>query len=171
MDQSNDNVTDAVIECEYVYEEGSIDDGTYVYEEESKKPSTNHVIPEVTYENEKINADDFDPGEYVLERNRTKDSDRIEIPIPGKGRPSHKKTIAGVYDDLYDYDTDPQPSVVNSDTTLLEDKYRWSVQRKIFVWCILGVGIGVAISAGLIYSLLGRYSILSFQNLLFRKCY
>ena len=40
----NDDVTDLVIECEYVYEQGWIDDGTYVYEEESKKPSTIDVL-------------------------------------------------------------------------------------------------------------------------------
>ena len=44
-DYVNDDVTDnAVIECEYVYEQGWIDDGTYVYEEESKKPSTIDVL-------------------------------------------------------------------------------------------------------------------------------
>ena len=123
-----------------------------------------YVLPEVTYENEKLHADDFDPGVYVLETKKTKDSDEVEIPIPGKGKPGHKPTVAGVYDDLYHYDTGPQPSVVNSNTTFLEDKYGWSKQSKIFVLFILGVGIIGAIAAGvIIHSLHGRYSFYDFK--------
>ena len=36
----NEGVTDIANECEYVYEQESIDEDTYVYDEESKKTST-----------------------------------------------------------------------------------------------------------------------------------
>ena len=44
MDYVNAEVTDIANECEYVYEQGWIDDGTYVYVEESQKPSTIDVL-------------------------------------------------------------------------------------------------------------------------------
>ena len=128
-----------------------------------------YEMPEVTCENEEIKSDVFDPGEYVLEKKKTKDSDKVVIPILGKGKPGHKPTMAGVYDDLYDHDTNPPPSVVNSDTPLLEDNYGWSMQRKIFVWCILGLVVVGAAAAGVIYSILGSYIFMLFQNLQFRK--
>ena len=127
-----------------------------------------YEMPEVTYENEEIKSEVFDPGEYVLEKKKTKDSDKVVIPIPGKGKPGHKPTKAGVYDDLYDYNTNPQPSVVNSNTNLLEGNYGWSMQRKIFVWCILGVVVVGATAAGVIYSILGSYIFMLFRDLRFR---
>ena len=40
MEHVNEDVTDVVIDCEYLYEQESIDEGTYIYDEEPKKSST-----------------------------------------------------------------------------------------------------------------------------------
>ena len=64
----NDDVTDVVIECEYVYEQGSIDDGTYVYEEESKKPSTtNSSFPKQKPGHKRGEAGVYDEIDYQLD--------------------------------------------------------------------------------------------------------
>ena len=65
----NDDVTDLVFECEYVCEQGSIDDGTYVYEEESKKPSTtNASIPKQKPGHKRGEAGVYDEIDYQLDR-------------------------------------------------------------------------------------------------------
>ena len=65
----NDDVTDLVFECEYVYEQGSIDDVTYVYEEESKKPSTtNSSIPKQKPGHQRGEAGVYDEIDYQLDR-------------------------------------------------------------------------------------------------------
>ena len=115
-------------------------------------------LPEVKYENEEINAEDFDPGEYVLEKKKNKDSNEVEIPNPEKRKPGHKPTIPGVYDDLYDYDTDPQTSVVNADKTLSKDTNRCSKQRKIFAGSTIGIVVVGVIAAGVVFSLQGACS-------------
>ena len=112
-------------------------------------------LPELKYENEEITAEDFDPGEYVLEKTKTKNSNEVEIPNPEKRKPGHKPTIPGVYDDLYAYDTDPQVSAVNADKTLTKDTYGCSKQRKIFAGSIIGIVVVGVIAAGVVTSLQG----------------
>ena len=116
-------------------------------------------LPEVSNGNEEINAEDFDPGEYVLDKKKTKeDSNEVEIPDPEKRKPGHKPTITGVYDDLYEYDTDPQISSANPDKTRSKDPYRCSKQRKIFAGSIIGMLVVGVIAAGVIFSLQGIYT-------------
>ena len=115
-------------------------------------------LPEVQYENEEINAEDFDPGEYVLEKKKVKDSNGVEIPNPEKRKPGHKPTIPGVYDDLYDYDTDPQTSAVNANKTVPTDTYGCAKQRKIFAGSIIGIAVVGVIAAGVVFSLEGTCS-------------
>ena len=121
-------------------------------------------LPELKYENEEIIAEDFDPGEYVLEKTKTKNSNEVEIPNPEKRKPGHKPTIPGVYDDLYDYDTDPQPSAVNADKTLSKDTYGCSKQRRIFACSIIGIAVVGVIAAGVVISLRGTCSFLSHKE-------
>ena len=115
-------------------------------------------LPELKYENEEIIAEDFDPGEYVLEKTKTKNSNEVEIPNPEKRKPGHKPTIPGVYDDLYDYDTDPQISAVNPDKTLSKDTYGCSKQSKIFAGSIIGIVVVGVIATGVVFSLQGACS-------------
>ena len=64
----NDDVADVVSECEYVYEQGSIDDGTYVYGGESKKPSTtNSSIPKQKPGHQRGEPGVYDEIDYQLE--------------------------------------------------------------------------------------------------------
>ena len=121
-------------------------------------------LPELKYENKEINVEDFDPGEYVLEKKKIIDSNEVEIWNPEKKRPGHKPTIPGVYDDIcgdyggYAYDTDPQVSAVNADKTLTKDTYGCSKQRKIFVGSIIGIAVIGVIATGVVISLQGTCS-------------
>ena len=120
-------------------------------------------LPELKYENEEINAEDFDPGEYVLEKKKTKNSNEVEIPNQEKRKPGHKPTIPGVYDDLYDYDTDPQTSAFNADKTVSKDTYGCPKQRKIFARSIIGIAVVGVIAASVVISLQGTCSFLSYK--------
>ena len=117
-----------------------------------------YELPEGTYENKEINADDFDQGEYVLEIKKTKVSGEVKTSNLEKRKPGHKKSIEGVYDDLYCYDLDRQTSVVKADKTLMNDKNGCSRKRKIFVWSIIGICVIGAIAVGVIYSVQGIYT-------------
>ena len=118
-------------------------------------------LPEDIQTNEEIDSDDFDPGEYVLEIKKTKDSKKVEISNPEKRKPGHKPTIPGIYDDLYDYDTSPQTSVVNPNKSLLKKKHGCSKQMKIFIGSVIGICAVGAIAAGVIFSLQGSFIFLN----------
>ena len=133
----------------------------------SSKISTDHTcdayydLPEDVHEIEEIDSDDFDPGEYVLEIKKTKDSKKIGISTPEKRKPSHKPTIPGVYDDLYDYDTSPRTSEVSQNKSLLIEKHGCSKQMKIFVGSVIGICAIGAIAIGVIFSLRGSFIFLN----------
>ena len=116
-----------------------------------------YEFPEGTYENKEINGDDFDHGEYVLEIKKTKVSDKVKIKNPEKLKPGHKKSIEGIYDDLYCYDPEPPTSVENSDKPLKKnDEFGCSRKKKIFFASIIGIGVIVAIAVVVIYSIQGQ---------------
>ena len=114
-------------------------------------------LPKDIHEGKEIDSYDFDPGEYVLEIRKTKDSKKVEISNPEERKPSHKPTIPGIYDDLYDYDTSPQTLVVNPNKSLVKEKYGCSKQMKIFIGSIIGICAVGAIAVGVIFSLQGRF--------------
>ena len=75
----NDGVRDLETECEYVYEQGSIDDGTYVYEEESRKPSTKDAsIPRQKPGHQRGRPGVYDEIDYELDP-QIQDAKRIKI--------------------------------------------------------------------------------------------
>ena len=111
-----------------------------------------------------MNADDFDPGEYVLEKKKTNASVEVAIPNPVERRPGHKPTIPGVYDDLYDYNTGTQNSAVNPEKTVLTGKYGCSKQKKLVVGSIIGIGAIALIAFGVILYLQGRHYLSTMVN-------
>ena len=110
-----------------------------------------YELPDATYENKGINTDDFDQGEYVLEKRNTKELGKANSSNPEERKPSHKPTTTGVYDDLYDYGTGPKTSEINSSKTLVIDKYGCSKQRKFFFGSIVGIVVTGVIAFGVIY--------------------
>ena len=110
-----------------------------------------------TYENKELNADDFDQGEYVLEIKKTKVSGEVKTSNLEKRKPGHKKSIEGVYDDLYCYDPKPPTSLENSDKPLMKnDEARCSRKKKIFFGSMIGIGVVGAIAVVVIYSIQGQ---------------
>ena len=97
---------------------------------------------------------EHDDGEYVLEQ-KIKDKE----PNSNKNKPRHKKSEAGVYDEI-DYDLSPrnetrlQNQIIVND---LETKDRCSKQRMIVVISILVITLIGAVVAGVIFVTYGKY--------------
>ena len=123
-----------------------------------------YEMPENIHENEEIDSDEFDPGEYVLDLKNTKDSKKVEISNPEERKPGHKPTIPGVYDDLYDYDTSPETSVANPNKSVLKEKYACSKRMKIFTGSVIGICAIGAIAVGVIFSIQGRLTFLTYDS-------
>ena len=157
----NDEVTDVGIECEYVYEEGSIDDGTYVYEEESKKRCTYNDLEESvhTYENIHVEPDEDcyhedDDSEYALEKTTKKKELNTE-----NSKPKHKKSDAGVYDEL-DYTLSPRNESARTDETAgkdIENKDSWFNQQKIVIISVIAIFLLVVVVAGSLFATQGKF--------------
>ena len=160
-DYVNDEVTDVGTECEYVYEEGSIDDGTYVYEEESKKRCTYNdlEISVHTYEKTYVEHDNngyFEDNdeEYVLE----KATKKKEL-NPEGDKPKHKKSDAGIYDEL-DYTLSPRNELARTDETVVKDigtKDSWFNQQKIVIITVIAIFLLAAVVAGTVIATQGKF--------------
>ena len=122
-----------------------------------------YEMPENIHENEEIDSDEFDPGEYVLDLKKTKDSKKVEISNPEERKPGHKPTIPGVYDEIYDYDTSLETSVADPNKSVLKEKYGCSKQMKIFAGSVIGICAIGAIAAGVIFSIQGRFTFLTYD--------
>ena len=104
-----------------------------------------------------MNADDFDPGESVLEKEKTKPSNKADTSSTEETKSGPKATIPGAYDDVHQYNAGSQTSAVNPDKSLSKDMYECSKQRAIFAGSIIGIGVVGAIVLGVIFAHQGRY--------------
>ena len=141
----NGGVTGIVNECEYVYEQESVDNGTYLYEEDFNNLHANkqESIEECT---------------YVYEE-ESKKSNTKDQPI-NKQKPGHQRGLAGLYDEI-DYNLDPQiqdaPRIQNDDNILKDAKKTDgnSKKKKIMIGCVIGGLLIGAITVGIVFALPG----------------
>ena len=106
-------------------------------------------------DNVKLEGDD--PGEYVLERKKSKESIASEAKVAENVRkPCHAKTIPGVYDYL-DYEISPRTQHDCDQDIRLNDKEEVSKRKKIIFASFIGVCLIVAFALGLFSILQGIY--------------
>ena len=141
----NGGVTDIVNECEYVYGQESVDNGTYLYEEDFNNLHANkqESIEECT---------------YVYEE-ESKKSNTTDPPI-NKQKPGHQRGPAGLYDEI-DYNLDPQiqvaPRIENNENVPKDMKKTGgnSKKKKIIIGCVIGSLLIGAITVGIFLALTG----------------
>ena len=163
-DYVNDEVTVVGTECEYVYEEGSIDDSTYVYEEESKKRCTYNdlEISVHTYEKTYVEHDnngyfEDNDAEYVLDvLQKTTKKKQLSSE---SDKPKHKKSDAGIYDEL-DYTLSPRNELARTDDIVVKDigtKDSWFDQQKIVIITVIVIFLLAAVVAGTVFATEGKF--------------
>ena len=118
-----------------------------------------YELPEVTYENDEINADDDYQGEYVLEKPKSKRSRAIEAPEPDNRRPSHKRSEPGLYDSL-DYELSPRIETKSKDQIPLNNDSVCSKKKKIFITLGIVIFLNSAILVGVVFLLQGKSTFL-----------
>ena len=138
----NGGVTDIVNECEYVYEQESVDNGTYLYEEDFNNLHANK-------------QESIDECTYVYDE-ESKKSSTTNPPI-NKQKPGHQRGPAGLYDEI-DYSLDPQiqdaPRIDHNENIPKDAKKTSgnSKKKKIIIGCVIGsLSIG-AITAGIVFA-------------------
>ena len=119
-----------------------------------------YELPEVTYENDEINTDDDNQGEYVLEKPHSKPSHAIEALEPGNRKPGHKRSEPGLYDCL-DYELSPRNETKIKDKIPLDNNNGGSKKKKIFIALGIGVFLNSAILVGVVFLLQGKIGLLS----------
>ena len=119
-----------------------------------------YELPEVTYENDEINTDDDNQGEYVLEKPHSKPSHAIEALEPGNRKPGHKRSEPGLYDYL-DYELSPRNETKIKDKIPLDNNNGGSKKKKIFIALGIGVFLNSAILVGVVFLLQGKIGLLS----------
>ena len=141
----NGGVTDIVNECEYVYEQETLDNSTYVYDEECNNQSANK-------------QESIDESTYVYDEESKQPSSTC--PSVNKQKPGHQRGTAGVYDEI-DYNLDPQiqdaPRIDHNENIPKDAKKTSgnSKKKKIIIGCVIGsLSIG-AITAGIVFAILG----------------
>ena len=141
----NEGVTNVVNESEYVYEQESVDDGTYLYEEDFNSLHANkqESVDECTYV--------YDEGS---KKSNTTD------PSINKQKPGHQRGTAGLYDEI-DYNLDPRikdaPRIQNNENVPKDTKEIGgnSRKKKIIIGCVIGSLLIGAITGGLSLALPG----------------
>ena len=141
----NEGVTNVVNESEYVYEQESVDDGTYLYEEDFNNLHANkqESVDECTYV--------YDEGS---KKSNTTD------PSINKQKPGHQRGTAGLYDEI-DYNLDPRikdaPRIQNNENVPKDTKEIGgnSRKKKIIIGCVIGSLLIGAITGGLSLALPG----------------
>ena len=113
-----------------------------------------YELPEVTYENDEVNADDDNTGEYVLERKATKLSVAVEASATDNRKPGHKPSEAGVYDEL-DYNLNPRIETNSADQTIKRDRKDRFEKKKILIALSLVIFLSM-ITIGVIIALQGN---------------
>ena len=141
----NQGVTDIGNECEYLYEQESVDISTYVYHDESNKLSANK-------------QESIDECTYVYDEESKKSS--TTDPSVNKQKPGHQRGAAGIYDEI-DYTLNPQiqdaPRIQNKENILIDanETSGNSKKKKIIIGCIIGSLLIGAITVGIIFALRG----------------
>ena len=141
----NEGVTNVVNESEYVYEQESVDDGTYLYEEDFNNLHANkqESVDECTYV--------YDEGS---KKSNTTD------PSINKQKPGHQRGTSGLYDEI-DYNLDPRikdaPRTQNNENVPKDTKEIGgnSRKKKIIIGCVIGSLLIGAITGGLSLALPG----------------
>ena len=124
----NEGVTDIANECEYVYQQESLDNIEYVYDEESSNLNANK-------------QESIDECTYVYDE-ESKKSSTTNPPI-NKQKPGHQRGPAGLYDEI-DYNLDPQiqdaPRIQNNenDPRNMRRTGGNSKKKKIIIGCVIG---------------------------------
>ena len=141
----NQSVTDIGNECEYLYEQESVDNSTYVYHEETNKLSANK-------------QESIDECTYVYDEESKKPS--TSDPSVNKQKPGHQRGSAGIYDEI-DYNLDPEiqdaPRIQKKENILKDanETSRNTKKKKIIIGCVLGGLLIGAITVGIIFALPG----------------
>ena len=141
----NEGVSHIVNECEYVNEQVSVDNATYVYDEESNNLHANK-------------QESIDECTYVYDEESKKPS--TSDPSVNKQKPGHQRGTTGIYDEI-DYNLDPEiqdaPRIQNKEDILKDsiETSRNSKKKKIIIGCVLGGLLIGAITVGIIFALPG----------------
>ena len=142
---ANDGVADIVNECKYVYEQDSLDNSTYVYDEESNNRSANK-------------QESVDECTYVYDE-QSKKSNTTD-PSVNKQKPGHQRGAAGIYDEI-DYNLNPQiqdaPRIQNKENILIDanETSGNSKKKKIIIGCVIGSFLIGALTVGIVFALPG----------------
>ena len=95
---------------------------------------------------------DEDAGKYLYERSvNSKASNAIESSSPQNKKPGHKRTVAGMYDEL-DYDDDHGVGTSNRSSIRGSSK-----KKKIFIASIIGTSFIGGIVVGAVFLRRGKY--------------
>ena len=142
---ANDGVADIVNECEYVYEQETLDNSTYVYDEECNNQSANK-------------QESIDECTYVYDEESKQPS--TTGPSVNKQKPGHQRGTAGVYDEI-DYSLDPQiqdaPSIHHNGNIPIDTNKKGgnSKKKKIMIGFVIGSLLIGAITVGIVFALPG----------------
>jgi len=104
-----------------------------------------YELPEVTYENQEINAAIDDRGVYVIDQIRSKISSEEQNQVPENRKAGHKPSLQGVYDDLYDYNISPQASVDSPHQSIWNKYVCLKPKKSIIISTIGGFLIGAVV--------------------------
>ena len=142
---ANDGVADIVNECEYVYEQDSLDNSTYVYDEESNNRSANK-------------QESVDECTYVYDEESKQPN--TSGPSINKQKPGHQRGTVGVYDEI-DYSLDPQTqdahSIPNKENIPIDTNETAGIskKKKIMIGFVIGSALIGAITVGIVFALPG----------------
>ena len=141
----NEGVTDIVNECEYVYEQESVNNGTYVNDEQSSNIHANiqESIDECTY--------------IYDEESKTSST---KVPSINKQKPGHQRGPAGLYDEIdYNLDSHIQDAPRNQNNEKVpKDRKKTggnSKKKKVIIGCVIGSLLIGAITVGIVLALPG----------------
>ena len=143
---ANDGVADIVNECEYVYEQETLDNSTYVYDEESNNQSANK-------------QESIDECTYVYDEESKQPS--TTCPSVNKQKPGHQRGTAGVYDEI-DYNLDPQiqdaPIIHHNEIIPIDTNKKGgnSKKKKIMIGFVIGSLLIGAITVWIVFALPGK---------------
>ena len=141
----NGGVIDNVNEFEYVYEEESVDNGTYLYEEDFNNLHANK-------------QESIDECTYVYDEESKKSS--TTVASTNKQKPGHQRGPAGLYDEI-DYNLDSHiqdaPRIQNNENVPKDKKKTGgnSKKKKIIICCVIGSLLFGAITVGIVSALPG----------------
>ena len=141
----NEGVTDIANECEYVYQQESLDNIEYVYDDESSNLNANK-------------QESIDECTYVYDEESKQPS--TTGPSVNKQKPGHQRGTAGLYDEI-DYSLDPQiqdaPRIQHNENIPIDTNERGGNTRKkkITIACVIGSLLIGALTVVIVFALPG----------------